>query len=77
MDALISELDALEVVKGPEPMTCKFWRELSDERRDAIVRNVQRIGHTRVFAHLKASGFRVTTNGIRDHAAGTCSCQTS
>jgi hypothetical protein len=75
-DSLISELDGLEGIKGPEPMTCRWWREVDEPTRDAVVRNVKRVTATTVFKHLRAKGHRVTADGLRDHAAGKCGkCQ--
>lgn len=75
---LAAELDSLEVAKGPDPMTCRFWRGADERTRTAIVRNVKRLGHTAVFKHLRGRGVRVTSDGIRDHAAGKCAkCQIS
>lgn len=73
---LISDLDGLEQSKGPQPMTCMWWQSADPAMTTAVARNVKRVGHTLVTKHLRSKGVRVTPNGIRDHAAGTCDkCQ--
>lgn len=67
-----SDLDELEVVKGPQPQTCRWWMSATTDQRERVVRNVARIGHTRVAKHLRSKGVKVTSPGIRDHTAGEC-----
>jgi len=74
---LIAELDALESSRGPRAITCAWWENATPEQRDAVTRNVRRTNFTMVTKRMRALGHRVTPNGIRDHAAGTCQCQTS
>ena len=69
---LISELDSLEVVKGPERLTCQWWRQQSPETLEAVVRAVQRVGHTAVARHLRATSNRVTPPDLKLHAEGRC-----
>ena len=69
---LISELDALEVVKGPERLTCQWWRQQTPETLAAVTRAVQRVGHTAVARHLRSTDNRVTPPDLKLHAEGRC-----
>lgn len=76
--ALVAGLDAIEIHKGPEKITCLWWREQPQEVREAVTRNYRRVGHTAVTAKLRDAGQRVTAPDIKLHAEGACSrCQTS
>ena len=69
---LASALDGLTITKGPEKVTCQWWRSQSPEIQAAVTRNVERVGHTAVSKYLRNQGHRVTPPDIKTHAAGEC-----
>ena len=69
---LLADLEALQSTKGPEKMTCQWWRAQPPEIQAATTRAVQRVGHTGVSRMLRAKGFRVTPPDIKLHAEDGC-----
>ena len=69
---LVSTLDSLETSKGPEKVTCQWWRQQPPEVHEAVTRNVARVGHTIVTRKLRESGARVTNPDVKLHAEGKC-----
>jgi hypothetical protein len=75
---LMAGLEALAVHKGPQKLTCLWWREQTPELRELVRRKVETVGHTGVTRFLRENGARVTAPDIKSHASGKCdSCQTS
>ena len=75
---LMAGLQALSAHKGPQKLTCLWWREQSPELRDLVRRKVETVGHTGVTRYLREKGARVTAPDIKAHAVGKCeACQTS
>ena len=73
--SLVSFLDSLESARGPARLTCQWWADQDDQVREAVTRNVARVGHTLVARKLRDAGYRVTYPDIKLHAEGKCRCQ--
>ena len=74
--SLATALDGIQrKSNGQTPKTCLWWADASPEDRDAVVRNVKRVGHYAVGNEMRKRGDGVTVIGIRDHVAETCPCQ--
>jgi hypothetical protein len=75
---LMAGLEALAVHKGPQKVTCLWWREQSPELLDLVRRKVETVGHTSVARYLRENGARVTPPDLKTHAEDKCdSCRTS
>ena len=59
---LIAELDGLTLTRGPQPITCEWWANASDEQRAAVERNVRRTNFTLVTKKLRALGIPVVAD---------------